>query len=222
MSLLSKALGLDAKKRKAQIAAKTAAAQAAADPNSLQNTTARINTAAATAGANAQTAENAYLKGATSFNPTQAVRDYSTAAYDATSQNMRDELNKLAGDDVSQGRINTGFYDEDRGQVVNRNLADYNSKVANAAYSATGYQLANNNSLAANAEDENNTFLSTLRGNQQYMQDQAADAAERARKKKRGIGGVIGGILGGTVGSIIPGLGTATGAEIGAGLGGGF
>lgn len=222
MSLLSKALGLDAKKRKAQEAAKSAAAAAAADPNSPQNTTARINAAASTAGQNANTAESTYLQQATQFNPTQAVKDYSTAAYDATSQNIRDQLNTLAGDDVNQGRINTGFYDEDRGQVVNRNLADYNSKVANAAYSATGYQLANQQGLASNAENQENTYMSTLRGNQQYQEEQAADAADRARKKKSGIGSLIGGVLGGTIGSIVPGLGTATGATLGAGLGGGF
>lgn len=218
MSLLSKAIGNDAKKRAAQQAAK----QQASDPNSLVNTTNRINTAAGKAGENADLAESTYLKQATTFNPTQAVKDYSTAAYDATSQNIRQQLAQLAGDDVSQGRINTGFYDEDRGEVMNRNLADYNSKVASAAYNATGYQLQNQEGLARNAEDNTNTFMSTMRGNQQSMQQQAEDKAARARKKKSGIGSLIGAGLGAAIGSVVPGVGTMAGAQLGQGLGGGF
>lgn len=213
-SFLATALA-DAKKKKQQAATPV-------DPNSLAGTTARINAAATTAGQNADTAENTYLTQATNFNPTGAVRDYATAAYDATSQNIRDQLAKLAGDDVSQGRINTGFYDEDRGEVMNRNLADYNSKVAQAAYNATGYQLENQQGLAANAENQSQTSLSILRGNQQDMEQQAEAKAARARQKKKGIGSLIGTALGGAVGSIIPGVGTMAGASIGAGLGGGF
>lgn len=174
-------------------------------------------------GAYGDTATQAYLGRALAFDPTQAINTYAQGAWNQASANMNDTLTKLRGSAVGAGRLDTGFFDEDQGQVYRDTVNHFTDAVTQQAVNAAQMQLQNNNSLGSFAQDRTNMYADMLasRREQQINDERAAAAAKK--KKKGGIGGLLGKVAGGIGGFLIGGpAGAATGYKIGGELGAGI
>jgi len=164
-----------------------------------------------------------YEKRARGFNAGQSVNDYAQGAWSNITDSvggLKDILTKLKGSAVGAGRLDTGFYDEDQGQVVNRAMESLNADIAQQSVAATGLDLRNQEDLGSWAEGKRNTYLDLLSG----ATDRATADDNARRARRSGFWGAIGTAAGAAAGSIVPGLGTVAGAKlgntIGSGLGG--
>lgn len=83
------------------------------------------------------TADAQYEQDNAAFDPRQALTEYSKGATSEFNRNLALQLRDLKGSAVGAGRINTGFFDEDQGQVVQdlgaRYLSDINSRALDTA-----------------------------------------------------------------------------------------
>src|SRR5688572_13081478 len=66
----------------------------------------------------ANTATDAYLDKATNFDAGASFKEFADGAYGSFQTNLGKELRNLAGRSVGAGRLDTGFFDEDQGQVI--------------------------------------------------------------------------------------------------------
>lgn len=208
MSWFSNAIGMDKKKEQAKVAGK-AADSAATD----------FYGAVAPAGANAEAANSSYLSQLLGYDPTADVNTYAKGAYEQGQAGLKRTLSGLAGKSVGAGRLNTGFYDTDQGDVVTDVANDYNSKVNMAAMQAANMKLGAINSLGQFGQNQQNLFLSALKGRQQ----ETADTAAAKEKAQSGLGGLLGSVAGGLGGLALGGwAGAAQGWKYGGEIGGAF
>lgn len=171
----------------------------------------------------ANTANNAYLDQATHFDASAALDKYATGAYNTISQGLKQSLSDLGGSAVGAGRFDSGFYDEDQGVVINRATGQLNDAIAGQAMSAASLQQQNTAGLGRYGLEQQGDANDLLAARSEQVQNDAREAAERARKRKRGIGAAIGGLVGGVGGFLAGGpAGAVGGAKAGASIGGGF
>ena len=165
----------------------------------------------------AQQAQDFYLSGMQGFDPRAAFKEYRAGALADTKDLLGRELSDLAGRAAGSGRLNTGFYDMDAGDVTRNVLGDFNNRTAQAALQTSGQRLNQLQGAGNYSINAGNTALEAYSGELDRQQ-----AEENAKRKRRGglLGG-IGAVLGAGVGSVIPGVGTYLGAELGGLLGGG-
>jgi hypothetical protein len=223
MSIFSRAIGHDKAKNKARD--KVAAQQNA--PGGVLNFQKQIDTAGAGATASGTAAQDQYLKTAQGFDPTAAIQKYAGAQWDQAindpNQGLKRQLSDLGGRAVGAGRLDTGFYDQDQGQVINDVTKTFGNQVAGTAVEGAKMGQENNQNLGAYGERQSQLGLDVAGSRYSELQQKAADDAARARSKKRGIGGMIGGALGAGAGFLTGGpAGIATGYKIGSSIGGGF
>lgn len=157
-------------------------------PRIIPNTTALAaawDDLTANQGGYGDAATQAYLSRAGSFDPTTAINTYARGAWDQASTGMRDELRKLKGSAVGSGRLNTGFFDEDQGEVYKNTVADFNNRIAQTAVTGAGMQLQNNAGLANFASDRTNMFADLLASRREQVENDARAAAAAKKKKKK-------------------------------------
>ena len=128
----------------------------------------------------------------------QAFKDYAAGGLAGVKSQLGTELDSLAGKAAGSGRLNTGFYDLDQGDVVRNVYGDYDRGLQQAALQTTGMQQQNNQNLLNYTADKRNTYLDLLTGNM--------DRATAQKNAKGGFWKTLGGIgktLLGTAGSVI-------------------
>ena len=220
MSWASKLSGHDARKRKKQT--KVLAQQKA--PGGVLDFQSQIDTAGATATGRGEGAQDQYLATAKAFDPTAAIQKYASAQWDQAvndpDSGMKRQLSDLGGRSVGAGRLDTGFYDQDQGQVFRDTTKTFGNQVASTAVTAAQMGQENNQNLGEYGERQSGLGLDVAGSRYDELQQNAKDKAERARAKKRGIGQAIGGVVGGIAGTFAGD--PLTGAKIGADIGGGF
>ena len=77
--------------------------------------------------------EQEYDRRALAFDPQESLNRYATGAWDTIQHGvggMDDQLRDLRGSAVGSGRLDTGFFDEDQGAVINRGLQSFGSALA--------------------------------------------------------------------------------------------
>lgn len=161
-----------------------------------------------------------YLDYATNFDASKGLNDFAKGAYGTISEQLDKRLKDLTGSAVGAGRLNTGFFDEDQGEVVRGAQRDFSNAIASQAVNAQGQQLQNAEGLASFGQGQQRDANDLLTSRREELEN--AYREEQARKRKSGFGGFIGGALGGIAGSAIPAIGTAIGGALGKKVGGLF
>lgn len=223
MSMFSRAIGHDRRKNAAR--AKTLAQQNA--PGGVLNFQNQIDTAGTAATGRGEEAQNQYLKTAEGFDPTASIQKYASAQWDTAMNDpvsgLKRQLSNLSGVATGAGRLDTGFYDQDQGDVINNVTKGYANSVASTALEGTRMAQENNQNLGSYGERQSGLGLDVAGARYSELQAKAEEKAARARSKKRGIGSAIGGLIGGGIGLVTGGpAGMAGGYKAGSAIGGGF
>jgi hypothetical protein len=135
------------------------------------------------------------------FDPQASLNTYATGAWDSIlnqAGGMKDQLRDLAGSSVGAGRVDSGLFDEDRGEVMNRGMESFGSALAQQGMNAASLRASTLNSAAGFQEEEQNRYLELVRAG---MDDDTARQNARAAARA-GTWGAIGQIAG-TVGTAI-------------------
>jgi hypothetical protein len=156
------------------------------------------------------------LSRAQSFDASKAVNQYAGGAWNSIAGQLRQQLRASGGAAVGAGRLNTGFYDEDQGEIINRATSDFQDRMAQTAVQAAGMQQQNDASILAYGERQQDRGAQLTQSRWELAENDAREAEERKRNRKRGIGSAIGGIIGAGVGAI---AGGPAGASVGWGAG---
>lgn len=161
-------------------------------------------------------ATDEYLGQALDFDASEGLNDYARGAYATISDQLGEELKRLRGSAVGAGRLDTGFYDEDRGELVRSTQRDFSNALAQQALNAQGQQLRNAEGLASFGQGQQRDANDLLTSRREELENAYREEQERKRK------GGLGGFLGGVVGSVVPGIGSAIGGALGSKIGGLF
>lgn len=152
--------------------------------------------------------ETSGVQGLQDFDPGAAFKEYTEGATRGAKGYLGEELEKLAGTSSAQGRLNTGFYDQDQGELVRNVYGDLNNTIAGAALQTAGMEQSRRGQLLDYGADRTNRYLDLVSGNNDRLT--AKRNAEAAKKKK---GGILGGLVGGAIGFATGGpAGAAAGA----------
>lgn len=145
------------------------------------------------------------------YDASAALDRYARGAWGSISEGLQQTLADTRGRAVGAGRFDSGFLDEDQGEVIRGVGRDLSNSIAMQAMNAEGL-----------TQDVRGRGTEALWGRTEQAMNDERERAERKRRSKRGIFGAIGTVLGGAAGSFIPGIGTAAGAAIGGKIGGAF
>lgn len=164
-------------------------------------------------GAGSAGAERKVVGAYNAFDPGAAFQRYQAGALSQTQTALNEQLMKLAGDEGA-GRLHTGFYDEDQGEVARKIYGDYNDRMQQAALQTAGMQEQHLGNAAQMGMALRNRYLGLAGDAYNRLYD------EQQNKRGGGIGGILGGIAGIGVGSILGPLGSAVGSKLGAKIAG--
>jgi hypothetical protein len=173
-----------------------------------QSAGAQLQTALGSNRSAADQATNAYLDKATNFDAGESFKEFAGGAYGEFQTNLGKELKNLAGRSVGAGRLDTGFFDEDQGEVITSLGRDFQNTIAQGALQTAGLNQQNIAGLGNFGNERNDQYLSLLSG--QLDREQAEKNAKRARK---------GALAGGLLKFAGAGIGFLAGGPIGAGIG---
>lgn len=137
-----------------------------------------------------------------SFDPTDAIRTYADAQWSGAQEGLKRQLGDLAGSAAGSGRLDTGFYDQDRGEVIRNVMGDYSRGVASTALDATRMRMSNTNQLAGMGMEYAGMSADLASGAMDRRQAEITAAAEEkaaGRARKRGMWGKAAGVVGGAV-----------------------
>lgn len=137
-------------------------------------------------GAGSESDPGGYSKALTSFNadalmnfdPSAAGATYAQGAEGAFESQLKGDLTSLTNKAVGSGRLNTGFFDTDQGNVIKSNAANFNNALATAAL---GFSSQKEAALASGTADllsraqgiDANTLTGQGQANQLYETNEA-------------------------------------------------
>lgn len=164
-------------------------------------------------------AESEFFQRSLAFDPQQGALESSRAIAGNLSDILRQNLEFARGQAVGSGRLNTGFFDIDRGRL----FEDFNTRLSRAiaenSLRAQSLQLGNIQGIGNFAGNVQNRFVNLLGGS--LDRATAERNAEEEEKRRRGglFGRIAGGLIGGAAGFFAgnPILGAQVGSSIGGG-----
>ncbi|MBA3645287.1 MAG: hypothetical protein H0W63_03845 [Gemmatimonadaceae bacterium] len=177
------------------------------------------------AGASGSQAESEYMSQAANFDPQAAINEYARGAWGESQAGMKDELSNLRGRAAGTGRLATGFYDEDAGQVVQNTMKNFGNSMAQTAVQGAQMRQNNTSRLAEYANNKQNMYMDALMSRRQELENNKREGDERKRRRRRGIAGALGTVAGGALGFVGGGFNPMTaiaGAKAGREIFGGF
>lgn len=101
---------------------------------------------------------------AKAWDPSAAFGQYAEAATGEAGESLKKQLEALAGRSAGMGRIDTGFYDLDQGDVVRDVYGDLNRNLQSKALEVTGMQQQNNFGLLNYGQEARNRYFDLLTG----------------------------------------------------------
>lgn len=167
------------------------------------------NATQAEMGKSAQIEDATYDKAA-AFDPAAAYKEYMGGARSAAEDSLGTQLKAMAGQAVGQGRLDTGFYDLDQGDVARNVWADYGRTMSGAALQTAGMQQQQNFGMLDYGAQRRNRYFDLLASG--YDRSLAKENAKQARKG--GFLKTLGKIGGAVLGSVAGPVGTALGGKI--------
>ena len=175
------------------------------------------------AGAEGDAASRRYADWAGGFDASDALNTYARGAFGSVSEGLKAQLAKLGGSAVGQGRFDSGFFDEDQGEVVRNVMGDFTNNLSQQAMNAAQLQASVKSGLGEYGARRQSDATDLLMSRREEVVNDRREAEERKRSKRRGIGGAIGGILGAGIGGALGGpAGAAVGWRAGGGIAGAF
>lgn len=152
-------------------------------------------------------AENEFFQRSLGFDAQAAAEESSRGIIGSLSGDLQKNLEFARGQAVGSGRLETGFFDEDRGRL----FEDFNERVANAiarnALSAQQLNLANTQGIGQFGQQLGNRFVNLLGG--------SLDRATAQENAENRGGGLFGTLLGGALGLVGGPVASAAGGFIG-------
>lgn len=130
----------------------------------------------------ANRAEDYYLDEAMGFDPSAAMREYGEAAYGDFRRNLTRDVGELGGRAVGAGRLDTGFYDVDQGELVSDLASRYQEAISSKALEASGLDLRRIEGVGSYGQGARNTYLDLLAG------ERDREMAERNAKRQMWAG----------------------------------
>ncbi len=152
-------------------------------------------------------AESEFFRRAQEFDPQAAAERSAQGIAGSLSRDLQRNLTFAQGQAVGGGRLDTGFFDEDRGflfEDFNERLTD---AIARQALQAQQLNLSNIQGIGRFGESVSNRFTNLLGG--------SLDRAQAEENARREGGGLFGKILGGIGGLVLPGIGSKVGEFVG-------
>lgn len=160
-------------------------------------------------GAGSDAAERSAVGAFDAYDPTTAYNQFTAGSLAQTKSALADELKSLGDSEANQGRYQTGFYDEDRGEVARKVFGDHDARVANASLQVSGMQGQHLGQAADMATQLRNRYLGLVGDSYNRLY------AEEQNKPRGGwLGNALGGVLGGVAGSVLGPVGSAVGAKL--------
>lgn len=140
------------------------------------------------------------------YDPTPAVNRYAQGAWGSISNRIGTQLRDLSGRAVGQGRFDSGFYDEDQGDIMLAGMEEFGNTMARTSMDAERMRLG-----------EMGEGREMLMSRREELENVSREEQERKRKKKKGLWGAIGGALGAGAGAFFgqPGIGYRIGSALG-------
>lgn len=132
------------------------------------------------------------------FDPNQAFQTYAKSAWDQSSEGLAKQLDALSERSAAAGRIGTGFFDKDQGQVVRDVMRDYDNTISSAALNTANMDLSRRGALlnyGAQQQGRGDALDSQVYNN---IEDRRRYDASR---KSGGLAGAIKGAAGAFIGS---------------------
>lgn len=152
-------------------------------------------------------AENEFFSRSLNFDAREGAAETARGIGADLSMDLNRNLERARGTAVGMGRLETGFFDQDRGRL----FEDFNARLANAiaqqSLQAESLNLQNNQSIGAFGQNVSNRFVNLLGGATQ------AGVEEQSAQNQRG--GLFGRLLGGAAGMVLPGIGNEIGRYLG-------
>ena len=137
-------------------------------------------------------AESEFFQRATSFDPQRGAEESARGIVSGLTPSLQRNLESARGMAAGSGRLETGFFDIDRGRI----FEDFNQRVASAiaanALQAQQQQLQNTAQIGQFGQNVQNRFVNLLGG--------SLDRAQQEENAKRQGGGLFGKLLGGAAG----------------------
>lgn len=154
-----------------------------------------------------------YLNQAENFDASGALNKYAQGAWGSIQSALGESLRAETGHAVGAGRFDSGFFDEDKGTVINRATSQFSNDIAQQSMGALAAQQRNTESLGRFGSERTEMGNEMLSARSEQVQNDAREQAERKRKSKSGLlggigtaigyglGGPVGGYIGGALGS---------------------
>lgn len=190
------------------------------DPNALVGAQGSTYNSAAGYGDDANAS---FLSQANQFDASKALNQYARGAFANVSQGLKSMLADDRGRQVGAGRFDSGFADQDSGNIYSRVMSDFTNNLSMQALGAAGMQQRNTESIGQFGLQQQGMATDLLMSRREELENNAREEAERKRKKRSGIGAAIGGALGAAGGFLVGGpAGAYGGYKVGSSVGGAF
>lgn len=124
--------------------------------------------------------EDTAWEGMRDFDPDAAFRTSAEGAMGDFRREMSDQLRDLTGSAVGAGRLNTGFFDEDRGEVATRLGGQFQDRLAQGAMQTAGMRQQQLGQMGQMAGQRQNRYLELLTG--KMDRDTGNENARRDRR----------------------------------------
>lgn len=161
-----------------------------------------------------------YLDRAEHFDASAALNKYAGGAWNSIQTALKSTLADTRGRSVGAGRFDSGFLDEDQGEVINRATSQFSNDIAQQSMGALAAEQRNTESLGNFGNERSGRATDLLLSRSEQVQNDAREEEERRRKSRGGIAGALGGALGAAGGFLVGGpAGAMAGYNIGSGVG---
>lgn len=115
-------------------------------------------------GASSSAATSRYLTDSAAFDPGQAYKSWATGAFGDFQTGLTKNLRDLGGKAVGAGRFDSGFFDEDQGQLVRDMSSDFSNKLVQGSLTASGQRLSQLGQEGQFAEQQSQDYNELLAG----------------------------------------------------------
>jgi hypothetical protein len=136
------------------------------------------------------------------FDPADSFKEYAGGAWKAVQGDLADNLESLASKAAGAGRLNTGFYDRDQGELMQRTMQDYQNTIAQGAMQTAGMKQNQYRDLVNVGQQQQSAYMDALSGqwDREAMMDDKRQQSKGSFWKTLGnIAGVGGKIAGAAI-----------------------
>lgn len=105
-----------------------------------------------------------YWRRISGFDPSAALNTYARGAASEANKYLTETLDRLRGQSVGAGRLDTGFYDTSQGEIVRDVYRNLNEQIAQQALGASGQNLQAMGQMGSWAGQSRQDYLDLLSG----------------------------------------------------------